>query len=496
MRSEHLFLALVCAACGTPSPAATPRASAMPYRVCDEARPCARDQECVEGLCLARCGAGGACREENVCWAGECRETCDAQHSCNEGYRCGDDAECHYDPCGSITLWPYSIRSSSLPLLAHYRDPAEEPEARVALAAAEEGWRIQTTRFGFDAPLSDEGRCGPDGALDVFVWRTFRACVSDVACEVERTPHDDRANYLIVDPYGPYGGEHLRATVAHELHHAMQAVHDWNETPIAFEMSAQLIESLIAPEEATWPTYFTEYQQHADWSFDHDDHYTTWYMYGSALYLHFLRDRVFTGAMQDRFLSEVWRGCRNPPGDNEPDLIDALDAVLRAHASIDFEESLARFARARWYTGTRDDGAHFRAGARMPAEAMVPVRELAAPPEELREGPMLLGTHYVRVRDARARGAAGSSQSELRIRFDGDPRVRWRIEARPGLAAGTDGDTISLDARGELRVPTAEGERTLAILALPRDPADWDPDRRTDARFSYRLEALSPAGAP
>ena len=338
-----------------------PREDPLAYRTCEGEGSCGARAECIEGLCVAGCAGAVACRDASACWEGECRDTCDAAHPCGLGYRCTEEGACAYDPCGSMALYPHSLRSASFPVLVHYRDPVEEAAAREALAATEEAWRIETQDMGWDPPLSDEGRCGPDASLDVFVWRTYRGCVSDVVGEVDSTPHDDRANYLIVDPWGPYGGEHLRATVAHELSHAMQAAHDWNEAPIAFEMSAQFVESLFAPDEPTWFEYFGDYQRHADWSFDRDDGYETFYMYGSALYLHFLREQVFEGEAAERFLSQVWRECRSVAGHNEPDLFDALESVLQARAGISFEESLIRFTRARYYTGSRSTSPSARA---------------------------------------------------------------------------------------------------------------------------------------
>ncbi len=478
-----MTLALVVTACAaSPAPRTTPEGGEG-YRVCDADAACGARGECVLGLCQPRCGEGPACREAEACWDGECRAACDDAHACRPGYRCGapgDDGAraCAYDPCGNLALFPLSLRSASLPILVHYRDAIEASAAREALAATEEAWRVETGAMGWDPPVSDGGRCGPDGALDVFVWRTFRGCVSDVVGEVPETPHDDRANHLIVDPWGPYGGEHLRATVAHELSHALQAAHDWNEVPIAFEMGAQFVESLFAPDEPTWVSYFDDYQSHADWAFDHDDGYETWFMYGSALYLHFLRERVMPEPMRDRFLAEVWRRCRSVAGENEPDYLDALASVLEEHAGISLEESLARFARARYYTGARHDG-HFSFGARMGDGASVPVRDLDETGSlEPVEGPELLGVHYVRVR------GAGES---VRVTLRGDSQVRFRVEAIPGRGSEGDGETLAVDA-GDLEVPLVAGERVLAILALPRDDAAWDPDSRPRGRVRYRLE--------
>ena len=56
-----------------------------------------------------------------------------------------------------------------------------------------------------------------DGALDVFLWRGHVECYVDVLAENPATLYDDRTAYLVVDPWGPYGGPILDTTVAHAL---------------------------------------------------------------------------------------------------------------------------------------------------------------------------------------------------------------------------------------------------------------------------------------
>src|SRR5262249_3001145 len=161
--------------------------------------------------------------------------------------------------------------------------------------------------------------------------------------------------------WGPYGGAILDTTVAHELNHAMQAADDWSDSAIVYEMTSVFVEDLVYDDDNQYVNQIVDFQAHPDWSLDHDDGYETWYMYGSALYLRFVRDHYVAG--DGAFAGDMWMRLRSPYGSDEPDFEDALDAILRARAGVGFVDSVADFARWRYYTGAHDDGAHFREGA-------------------------------------------------------------------------------------------------------------------------------------
>lgn len=283
------------------------------YVDCGEATPCPGANECVLGLCIPRCGDGPACVEGDVCQDdGTCTNACDEAHPCTQAFTCMEGA-CAADPCGHPAFWPHRLESAELPIVIHYRDELERAAAEESLAAVENSWKVETEMLGFTAPYLDDGLCGPDDRFDGFVWRSYRGGVSNVIAENDATAWDDRINYLIVDPWGPYGGPVLAATVAHELNHAMQAVDDWNETAIFFEMTAQFIEDQVYDDANGWIDLLADYQSHPEWSFDYNDDYETLYFYGSALYLFYLREGVGCGgasrlrpAANSARSSEIW----------------------------------------------------------------------------------------------------------------------------------------------------------------------------------------------
>jgi hypothetical protein len=455
-----------------------PSLDSAPYVACDDAAPCPPEGVCVYGICLPRCNGGDACMDGDVCWPEGCRAACDDDHPCPGGYSCMED-KCEADPCAHLAFWPLSLASARFPILIHYRDPVEADVARETMGYLEHSWAVETNDFGFEPPLPDRGLCGPDDSFDVFLWRGYEGGDLETLGEEPSTAWDDALTFLMFDPWGPYGGPKLDATTAHELNHAQQAVHDWNESAIFFEMTAQFIEDQVYPEDDGWMELLGDYQARPDWAFDFNDDYETWFFYGSALYLFYLRDAVFGG--DPSFVSNLWRACRNPAGTNEPDFEDALDDALRAKGRT-FLDSLVEFTRWRWYTAERDDGRHFAGGHLFPADSLVAIeRRLPAVPQSvvLAPGPMMLGAVFVEL----TREPDGPEA--LTVDVGGEPRVRWSVQAVPGLEPGTDGEVLDLSAGpATLRFGTM-ASRTLVVLALPAGPDD--PDERTTDRFPIRL---------
>lgn len=386
-------------------------------------------------------------------------------------------------------LWPLSVRSERYPVIVHYRLPEEEQTAREIVGYVEEAWRFNVDELGFRPPLDDRGGCGPDGAFDVYVWRDRVQCWVDTRAENPETPWNDWTSYMILDPWGKYGGDELPITVTHELNHACQAVDDWHESGMTFEMTASFVEELF--KRAYVKDIHEDFQGHPDWSFDHFDDYETWYMYGSALYLQFLRDRYYGGS--PRFVADLWYRCRNPPGAaddqalNEPDFEDALDDMLHERAGISFLDSMREFARWRWYLGAHDDGHHFHpvAGdAAFPETAVLAVaaRVRAQPGREAVDpAPMMLGSSYVEV----FREAGDPDRVTIALEPPAQPGMRWVVQAVPGIRLGQDGEVLDLSwGRATLSFGTAR-ERTLILTALPTGPDD--PDTRTDESFPVTL---------
>jgi hypothetical protein len=381
--------------------------------------------------------------------------------------------------------WPLAVASSQQPFLVHYQRREDLAMAQAVVAQLDKAWERQVQVQGWTPPPSDEGLCGPDGRFDVFMWRGINTCQVDIITEGFATAWGGRASYMVIDPWGDYGGELLAATVAHEFNHACHAANDWHELEVAFEMSASYVEQFYGPVE---DYSVRDFQAHPDWELLRNDNRDTWYMYGSAIYLHFLRDRYFQG--DDSFIPALWMASRNHPDlrENSPHFVDALNLALRP-AGATFLDSVAEFARWRAFAGTRNDARHFRslptpfAQHALFQKATLPIGQvtLAARTLAVEPKPMVTGSFYVEI----VRDQPGQTSFQVALEAPA-PGVRWLLQALPGLVAGSDGEVVDLTA-GTARVAfTGAGKRTLVLTAMPL--AGYDPNQQSGARYGVGLK--------
>lgn len=383
-------------------------------------------------------------------------------------------------PCEHPEYWPLAQASMTYPVVVHYQSADEATEAARVLALVEAAWAIEIDQLGFAAPRPDDAECGADERFDVFLWRGHEECYVDViGADPTVTSYTAQRAFLVVDPWGPYGGALLPATVAHELNHACQASDDWDDAAPIYEMTSVLIEEAVVDDDNGYHAIAADFQARPDWSIDRDDDYDTWFMYGAGLYLMYVRDRFFEGHYE--FAATLWRGMRNPSADdNEPDFVDALETLLSPRGSS-FAASVAEFARWRWYTGTRADGHHLREAAQLPEVAIAgsyrvdQSRSIALTP-----APMLLGTSYV----ALTRQAGDATRVQLSLK-NASPDCTWHVQVVPGLLAGSDGETLTFTA-GKATIDFGGlAQRTVIVTALPS--GDYDPDERDDTRYDATL---------
>lgn len=245
-------------------------------------------------------------------------------------------------PCESPALWPNGVRSADVALEVRYPDSLDEARARDVLTLLEDDWAIEAGAMGFRAPIAVPGCGDDDDAVDVFLWPGLDEGYVEGIAAIEATPHDDWSTIMVLDPDGPYGGDALPTTLAHELNHMMQAADDWDETIAVLEATATFVELAVVGDEDVRETVRADVQAHPDWAFDHDDGYETWAMYGSELYL-----ETLTGLDDDpALLGDLWLAMRNTGAADEPDWADAVRAVMAPRTLDDtfVQYAIDRFA--------------------------------------------------------------------------------------------------------------------------------------------------------
>jgi hypothetical protein len=376
------------------------------------------------------------------------------------------------DPCGRPDAWPFSTTSSIHPLRVHWRARAEEPVAREVLRHLDEAWVLQVDGLGLPAPLTDElgggaFGCGPDERIDVFVFRGLDAAYVDVVAENLDTPIADYGPFMVIDPFGAYGGVYLRPTVFHEFNHMTQAALDWLDAAVVYEMSATFVEEVVIDSHDSWEFTIFDVTDHPDWSIDRDDGYETFFMYGQALYLIFLQHAVFDGDID--FFVQMWRGLASPAGE-PPSYQDALDVIL-ADKGLTFLDTVPRYARWLAYVGDRDDGDHFPRGGLYP-DVFASLVEVAGP-TTMTVRPMVLGSAHIDVVAA----------SPVAVSLSGTLPADVEVVVQQIPGAVEDGEVLTLPAV----VPA--GSR-LVVTVMPAAP--YSVFQRSDDVVPVTL-ALAPA---
>lgn len=362
--------------------------------------------------------------------------------------------------CDHPDHWRYQLSHATEPLVVHYERLEEAATAAEVLELVAGSLEAALER-GFRRPPLDGGACGPDEAFDVFLWRGQLPYV-DVLGDLESTVHTDQIAYLVVDPWDTvYGAEQLPATVRHELTHACQAADDWWESDWVFEATATWMESLAYP--GGFAELAEDFQVRADWSLGRSDGYATWFMYGAALYFHFVGAELLSD--RPTFVGDMWHELRNPDGPDEPDWADALDGLLSTDAGTGLLESVVEFSRWRWHAGD------VFAGVSSPPVSHTTT--VSAGLVTVEPGPMEMGTVYIAV--------TGTPADVVVMSLGSKPFAGLRF----ALADVAGAIVLDLAATPLAVTLPGSGEVILALTALPE--GEYEPSTTTDERFPATL---------
>lgn len=362
-------------------------------------------------------------------------------------------------PWKQAAKWPYAV--SNPRIVVHYQATGDLAMAQTVLGYVENAWQVQVVQQGGRAPL-DNGVIGGDARFDVWLQRGLNSLYVASTGTNAATPYDDAFTSMVLDPWGQYGGAELEANVFHEFRHGSQGADDWNEHIQFFEAEATLWETAYYG----YPRLsyvWADYQAHPEWTPFKDDRYATWFMYGGALFLLYLKNHAFAGGLA--WSNDVWLACRNPAGTNEPDFADALQAKLATRGTSLFAE-LTSFARARWYTGPNANGT-LEAGDVIPAVASTThARANNATRTTYLASAETLGTVYKVVQKAPSDGAT-IAVSLTSVGANAAPVVQ--------LVGQGSGDRVLDFSAGPTRVPFVNGKAVLAVTMVPSS-GTFDPD--------------------
>ncbi len=168
----------------------------------------------------------------------------------------------------------------------------------------------------------------------------------------------DLTSYMVL-PMSFTSGDHLFSVVAHELNHASQYAIDSLEDDAFFEHTAVFVEQRVAHFVPEYGVGIPDYQAHPDRAINYLQ--TDFYEYGASLWLMFLSEHLDDGGQA--LVQRLWLESRQPSSTtNEPDHLDVLAALL-AQRGEDLPQFFATFGAWRYFTGSRDDGLHFKDAA-------------------------------------------------------------------------------------------------------------------------------------
>ncbi len=272
-------------------------------------------------------------------------------------------------------------------------------------------WLVEVDSLGFDPPPSDNGLGGTDN-YDVYL-RHYQGAYGVTFPEGPSSQYPGRRAYyshIFVDPtYNGFGYANrllpLMVTAAHEFQHACQFAYDTFEDGAWMEHCATWAEDVVfdhVNDYLSYLPYFLNYPHKALYLFD------DLYPYGACVWAHFL-DQRYGGFLIER----IWEKCITSSAQQ------AVDLALRDIGS-NRDAAVAEFRVWNYFTGSRDDGAHYEEGASWPLVPLMsdhqslPVLD-GAPLSG--QTPGALACNYVRFRSL--------AVDSLRLRFQGQADRTW-----------------------------------------------------------------------
>jgi hypothetical protein len=364
----------------------------------------------------------------------------------------------HYDTSGEHTILGHPSTA--------YRD---------SIAAAVERCWADEIGMGFRQPPNDGGDPdggGGNGLYDVYVQNLAPGYLG--YCQgvytVPATPRSDCTSYAVIDnDYAGYGDAYdlMKVTVAHEFCHACQFSSNYTTDTWYMECTAVWVEDVIYDEIDDYRDYLPFYFNYPYASLDWNDG-TGLRMYGSCVWDFFLTEHV-----DPLIVPEIWSAL-----EAGSDVYARTDAALAAHGTT-LEDAFKTYSVWNWFTGIRDDGAHYEEGGSWPLvtyEITYSSYPVIDGGPSLTRRPDHMGWNYIRLSNA------GGPNDVLDVMYDGP----WQSDTRSYASINTISDggseaeygDIFLDQYGNGAIPVTEWDdlsiAAVVIVNASTDPADDD----------------------
>ncbi len=258
-----------------------------------------------------------------------------------------------------------SVASARYPIRVHYPSPGYVDRAQAVVDLAEQAWETEVMELGFSAPLPD-GDAGGDDSLDIYLasYDLTGGGAYTQPSYWDADPTDGVqacTSYILL--YQDLDEAVLPVYVAHEFNHATQCAMDFREFTWAWETTAVFMEDVVFDDINDYYRYIPYFQAYPEQSLVYFDTMPPYglYAYGATIFIHFLDEAL--GASDGRVAAQLWRDSEQAGATNEPDFLDAVDALARRHGWDGVEETYAVFASWRYLVSSNDDGHHFEEGA-------------------------------------------------------------------------------------------------------------------------------------
>lgn len=250
----------------------------------------------------------------------------------------------NFEPTRYISCFE-TIESKSFPITVYYSAYENEKTIKENLGMIERAYFEQTQVLRLLEPFGHHSSGVSSSRLSVFLLRGIDS--GAMAVDINHSIWwRGMTSYLSHDPWGEYGGEQASATLTHELHHAIQAAYQWRENQGSFyEMGANFIqEQFTMGLNKDYETEINDFLQRPEWPIHYDDNYETYFMYGSWIYLEFLKRHYFKGNLD--FFNNMMKGMRSEDETKGLHFIEALELSLPI--GVYYEDTLLEFNKWRF----------------------------------------------------------------------------------------------------------------------------------------------------